>query len=352
VDVEFQPFDPSFNYAWNSQDANFYGSFYNYYYGYTDYAYNEFYAAGDYILSIMDPLGCTLEVPLTISGPPGDQQAFGDGVWLVNAYAAGSGNGWNPNEYSGYYIDSSLNYDSESKWDQHSSPSAAPGYQGCNVNYYYMSWSAKRRGFDCGIYQIDVLKHDDEAELFVDGVKVWEHYGCCDNHDSVWIGALNANSRVEFRVAQGGGEANGAINLTMVSGIDSFITVTGNEVMCTGQAYSLNSIEGASYLWSNGATVNPLAASESGTYSVTVTDDDGCVLTSAPVSITILPDAAPVANITPSAPAFCDWNTSPITLTSDSAIGSTWSTGDSTVSISVSEVGVYNLTVTNSAGLH
>src|SRR4030095_7751702 len=126
----------------------------------------------------------------------------------------------------------------------------------------------------------------------------------------------NANSKVEFRVTEGGGGANGAINFTMVGAVDSFITVTGNQFVCTGQSYTLSSIEGASYLWSNGETTNSISVTESGSYSVTVTDADGCVLTSSPENITILPDAPPVAHINASATAFCDWSTDPITLSS------------------------------------
>jgi hypothetical protein len=48
----------------------------------------------------------------------------------------------------------------------------------------------------------------------------------------------------------------------MVGGTDTFITVTGNQFVCAGQSYTLSSIEGANYLWSNGATTNSIDAAQ------------------------------------------------------------------------------------------
>jgi hypothetical protein len=79
-----------------------------------------------------------------------------------------------------------------------------------------MSWSAKRKGFPCGWYQLDVAAHDDAAQLYVNGVKVWEHNGCCDVHNNAWTGYLGDTSSVEFRVTEGGGGAVGTLNFTTV----------------------------------------------------------------------------------------------------------------------------------------
>jgi len=310
------------------------------------------YNAGNYSVTVSDAFGCSATSHATVTGAPGADSTFGTNAWKVNAYFEGDqsdyGYSWLPQDYSGYYTDSSLNFDSQHMWDENSNPSTASNYQGCSIYDDYMSWSAKRQGFPCGVYQIDVLNHDDEAELFVDGVMVWYHDGCCDSHINVWTGALNASSKVEFRVTEGGGASNGALQFTLVNSTSTFITITGNQFVCTGQSYTLTSIQGASYVWSDGETTNPIQASQSGNYSVTVTDGTGCTLTSDPVSITILPNAAPVAHITSSSPSVCDWNA--VTLSSDSTSGNNWSTGETTQTISTSNPGNYTLTVTNLAG--
>ncbi|MGB3076231.1 MAG: LamG-like jellyroll fold domain-containing protein, partial [Chitinophagales bacterium] len=315
---------------------------------------------GNYSLTISDVLGCTATSHVTVtSAVAGVDSSFGDNAWKVNAYSQGYyteyygyytyGRAWFPQDYSGYYLDSTLNFNSEDKWNSDSNPSTAPGYQGCSIDDDYVSWSAKRQGFPCGVYTIDILSHDDDAQLYIDGVIVWEHInGCCDQHFGVWTGALNASSKVEFRVDEMSGDDVGALQFTLQSGNADFISVTGNPIVCTGQSYTLTSALLGTYEWSDGQTTNPAFAIASGSYNVTVTDAAGCALTSNPVSVTIIAALAPVAHINASSNVVCDWN--PVTLSSDSTIGNLWSTNETAQSISVSGVNLYTLTVTNSAG--
>jgi len=152
--------------------------------------------------------------------PPGDPSVFGINQWIVYAWNAGdaedTGNSWNTN-YSGFYTTSVLNFNSENDWCSGCSPSNAPNYQGCPVNADNHSWSAKRKGIPCGNYTINVNGHDDEAELWINGVMVWEHVGCCDSHADVWTGDLNPTDEIEFRVTEGGGGSNGNISFVLNS---------------------------------------------------------------------------------------------------------------------------------------
>ncbi|MBX7108650.1 MAG: T9SS type A sorting domain-containing protein [Chitinophagales bacterium] len=316
-------------------------------------------AAGDYSVTIQDALGCSATSHVTVSTDvAGEDSTFGDNVWKVNAYAQGyysyyygyytSGRAWYPDDYSGYYLDSSLNFNSEDEWDADSNPSTATGYHGCSIGDDLVSWNAKRQGFPCGIYQINILGHDDDAQLLIDGVKVWEHLGCCDVHNNVWTGPLNASSKVEFMVNEMYGGDNGAIEFIPVSGTSNFINVSGNPVTCDGQFYTLTSKLLGTYQWSNGETTNPILAGSSGSFAVTVTDAAGCTLTSDPVSVTILPNPAPVAHINASANSICDWI--PVTLSSDSTNGNFWSNYQVSQSIIITQGGSYSLTVTNNVG--
>ena len=120
---------------------------------------------------------------------------FGNNVWHVYAWNAGGAtinpNAWNLN-YAGYYVDNSLYFNTS--WDQSLSPSHAPGYVGDPVQNDNHSWSAMRKGFPAGNYTLQVTGHDDAAQLFINGTKVWEHNGCCDSHNNVWQGNLDANA--------------------------------------------------------------------------------------------------------------------------------------------------------------
>lgn len=316
-------------------------------------------AAGNYSVTIKDALGCSATSHVTVSTTAaGVDSVFGDNVWKVNAYSQGYyyyyygyytiGRAWYPDDYSGYYLDSTLNFNSEDQWSSDSNPSTATGYQGCTVEDDLVSWSAKRQGFPCGIYQINILGHDDDAQLIIDGVKVWEHLGCCDIHTNTWTGPLNGNSKVEFRVNEMYGGDNGRIEFIPLSSTANFINVSGNPITCSGQFYTLSSSLEGTYQWSSGQTTQSINAGSTGSYAVTVTDAAGCALTSDPVSVTILPNPAPVAHINASAPSICDWV--PVSLSSDSTSGNLWSTNQTTQSITAAVAGTYTLTVTNNVG--
>jgi hypothetical protein len=135
-------------------------------------------------------------------------QDFGDHLWNVNAY-----NGSNFQTYAGYYVDSNVNFNTELYWNTNTSPSSAPGYQGTAVTLENHSYRAKRRGFTPGCYQINVLVHDDETTLYVDGVQVFQHLSCCDTHSNVWHGTLDEDSTVEIAMQEGGGGSIGSYEI-------------------------------------------------------------------------------------------------------------------------------------------
>ncbi|MES2766409.1 MAG: PKD domain-containing protein [Bacteroidota bacterium] len=90
-------------------------------------------------------------------------------------------------------------------------------------------------------------------------------------------------------------------------------------------------------------TATPIVTTQ---YNVTVTDANGCTGTDA-VTVTVLP--LPVTSITANRTSFCEGETA----TLDAGAGFTsyvWSTGAQTRSITVSQEGVYSVTVTNSNG--
>jgi len=227
------------------------------------------------------------------NSPVGDPSVFGDNVWNVYAWNAGgasdNGSSWNTN-YAGYYVENSLSFDTRDRWDPNFSPSNASGYQGDAVGVDNHSWSAKRQGFPCGHYKISIPGHDDEAQLFVDGVKVWEHIGCCDPHPDVWEGDLGTASKIEFRTTEGDGSSYGVIsfNATYSAPVPSISpdVTCGNNITLTSSIASGNQwyLNGVAI---NGATSQTYVATVSGSYTVKVTSDT-CTTTSAPVSIGII----------------------------------------------------------------
>ncbi len=110
---------------------------------------------------------------------------------------------------------------------------------------------------------------------------------------------------------------------------------------------TLTASSGSSYLWSNGATTSSITVNASGSYSVAVTNANGCNATSAPTTVTV--NANPTASITAGGPTtFCTGGS--VTLTASSGSSYLWSNGATTSSITVNASGSYSVTVTNANG--
>ncbi len=67
------------------------------------------------------------------------------------------------------------------------------------------------------------------------------------------------------------------------------ITVTGEKTICQGNQVILTASAGDSYLWNNGETIQSISVSETGNYSVTVTKNSGCGVTSEVTAIVVNP---------------------------------------------------------------
>lgn len=179
----------------------------------------------------------------------GDPAVFGNNQWNVYAYNSGNGTiagtDWST-DYRGYYTTSSLNLNTENDWAYLTSPSAAANYQGCPVNVDLMSYAAKRIGFPCGFYTIDVPLHDDAAQLFVNGIKVWEDNGCCVPKTGIWSGWLGANDSLEFRISEGGGGSAGHLTFNLVT-TNMWYLDADNDGYYTGSAVPSCSSPGTGY---------------------------------------------------------------------------------------------------------
>ena len=120
------------------------------------------------------------------------------------------------------------------------------------------------------------------------------------------------------------------------------IGASGPLTFCTGGSVTLtSSYAGAGNTWSTGATTSSIVVTTGGTYNVTYFDGNCNSLVSADVIVTVNPiPAAPV--ITAGGPTtFCTGGS--VTLTSDIATGNTWSTGQTTQSITVTTPGTYTV---------
>jgi len=129
-------------------------------------------------------------------------------------------------------------------------------------------------------------------------------------------------------------------NPNPTASIDGILTI------CDGETTTLTADGGASYLWSpGGETTATIDVTAAGTYSVTVTDVNGCA-DDASVDVTVNP--SPTAAIAGDL-IICFGETT--TLTASGGATYLWSPGgETTESIDVTDAGSYSVTVTDANG--
>jgi gliding motility-associated-like protein len=125
------------------------------------------------------------------------------------------------------------------------------------------------------------------------------------------------------------------------------ITASGPTVFCAGGSVNLTASGGLSYNWSTGAGTSIISVVNSGSFTVTATDGNGCKGTSAATVVTV--NALPTATMTASGPTvFCAGGS--VNLTASGGLSYNWSTGAGTSIISVVNSGSFTVTATDGNG--
>ena len=130
---------------------------------------------------------------------------------------------------------------------------------------------------------------------------------------------------------------SGSASVTVVQDQNNNVTISGNIVICSGIGTSLTASSGASYYWSTGQTSQSISVNNPGTYTVTVTNSNGCSYF-ATQSVSLMEQATISGSN-----HICTGQSTTLT-----AIGSgsyAWSNGANTSSITVNTSGDYTVTV-------
>jgi hypothetical protein len=120
---------------------------------------------------------------------------------------------------------------------------------------------------------------------------------------------------------QGYQTGNGIITITYTGGSGPAVALGNDTAQCGGTVTLNAGFPGSTYLWSTAATTQTIAVSTTGTYTVTVTDINGCTGTDA-IHVTINPLPAVTYNETQN---FACINWAPIILTPGIPSGGTYS---------------------------
>src|SRR5258706_9945343 len=139
-------------------------------------------------------------------------------------------------------------------------------------------------------------------------------------------------------------DANGCTSLDSAAVVVSVnalpvatISPSTQQAICAGTSVSLTASASVSCLWSNGAITQTISVNNAGSYTVRVTDANGCTSPdSAAVDVTV--NALPVATINPTGPqAICAGSS--VSLTASAGVSWLWSNGAITQTIIVNKAG-------------
>jgi len=125
------------------------------------------------------------------------------------------------------------------------------------------------------------------------------------------------------------------------------VNVSGPTTFCQGGSVVLTAPLGNTYNWTNGQTTRSITVSQTGAFSVSVSNGTGCASVSAPVQVTV--QAAPAVSIQPGGPTtICPGSS--VSLSAPNGNSYLWSNGSTTRSITVNSAGNYVVTITGSNG--
>jgi gliding motility-associated-like protein len=159
------------------------------------------------------------------------------------------------------------------------------------------------------------------------------------------------NYTVQVTNASGCQSALSAATVVTVNALPATPTITANgpTTFCDGGNVTLSSSAGSTYLWSNGATTASINITTSGSYTVQVTNANGCqsALSAATVVTVNAIPATPTVTAGGST-TFCDGTS--ITLTSSAETIYLWSNGATTQSINITSSGSYSVQVSTASG--
>jgi gliding motility-associated-like protein len=126
------------------------------------------------------------------------------------------------------------------------------------------------------------------------------------------------------------------------------ITALGSTSFCSGGSVTLSAGIASGYLWSTGSASSAITVSSAGSYTVRVTDSNGCQsAVSLPVAVSVNVVAVPTISATGSA-TICAGDY--VTLISSPGTSYLWSDGSTSENIKVNTAGNYSVRITDTNG--
>lgn len=122
--------------------------------------------------------------------------------------------------------------------------------------------------------------------------------------------------------------------------------ITGESTFCDGSFATLNASGGISYLWSSGEATPNISAYQAGTYTVTITNEQGCTSTAQ----TQVTSNTPPSVVINGATEICEGDYTVFNVASNANCSYVWNTESVGNSIVASTAGTYTVTATSPNG--
>lgn len=133
---------------------------------------------------------------------------------------------------------------------------------------------------------------------------------------------------------------------TLVSNPLPVPQITGESTFCDGSFATLNASGGISYLWSSGEATPNISAYQAGTYTVTITNEQGCTSTAQ----TQVTSNTPPSVVINGATEICEGDYTVFNVASNANCSYVWNTESVGNSIVASTAGTYTVTATSPNG--
>ncbi|MFN5324827.1 MAG: PKD domain-containing protein [Bacteroidota bacterium] len=155
---------------------------------------------------------------------------------------------------------------------------------------------------------------------------------------------VTANGTYTVTVTDNNG-CTGTDSQALVVNLNPVPVITGDSTICDGTSTTFDAGPYSSFVWSDGSSGQTISSSSAGTYTVTVTDNNGCIGND---QITLIVNANPVAQINGDFDA-CQGFTA--TLDANPGMATYhWSNGLSSATINPGTAGSYTVTITDANG--
>jgi PA domain/PKD-like domain/Secretion system C-terminal sorting domain/Proprotein convertase P-domain/HYR domain len=156
-------------------------------------------------------------------------------------------------------------------------------------------------------------------------------YKAKNAQDAGAIGVIIVNNTPGDPVNMGNGDPGVIVTIPVISVSQQDGAILKN-MIANGTTNGNTLAHTYSYLWSNGATTQSIPVTQSGTFSVQITDENGCSATTAPETVTVNP--IPNAVATPSSQSICTGSAITTIVNSSSVPGTVFNwTRDNTVGV-------------------